>query len=111
MTSKQDTSPTGQPTTPEATPTDKTSPAATPVPSTPGASRRPEHKSIGARPGHRHPHGHISGKALALLAVTALGVVYGDIGTSPLYAFRECFSGHYGIEATPDNVLGVLSLI
>jgi KUP system potassium uptake protein len=43
--------------------------------------------------------------------VTALGVVYGDIGTSPLYALRECFSGHYGIEATPANVLGVLSLI
>ncbi len=43
--------------------------------------------------------------------MTALGVVYGDIGTSPLYAFRECFSGHYGIAATPENVLGVLSLI
>ncbi|MFN8465279.1 MAG: potassium transporter Kup [Caldilineaceae bacterium] len=51
------------------------------------------------------------GKALALLAVGALGIVYGDIGTSPLYALRECFSGHYAIEATPDNVLGVLSLI
>ena len=51
------------------------------------------------------------GQSPALLAVGALGVVYGDIGTSPLYALRECFSGHYAIEATPDNVLGVLSLI
>ena len=52
-----------------------------------------------------------NGKALALLAVGALGIVYGDIGTSPLYALRECFSGHYAIAPTPDNVLGVLSLI
>jgi KUP system potassium uptake protein len=41
----------------------------------------------------------------------ALGVVYGDIGTSPLYALRECFHGEHGIEPTPENVLGVLSLI
>jgi KUP system potassium uptake protein len=43
------------------------------------------------------------------LALGALGVVYGDIGTSPLYAMRECFHGH--MDPTPDNVLGVLSLI
>jgi KUP system potassium uptake protein len=41
----------------------------------------------------------------------ALGVVYGDIGTSPLYALKECFHGPHGIEPTRDNVLGVLSLI
>lgn len=41
----------------------------------------------------------------------ALGVVYGDIGTSPLYALRECFFGEFGVPATHDNVLGVLSLI
>ncbi|HWB42587.1 MAG TPA: potassium transporter Kup [Gemmatimonadales bacterium] len=52
-----------------------------------------------------------TGKALAALAFTALGVVYGDIGTSPLYAIKECFSGHHGIEPTPENVIGVLSLI
>jgi K+ transporter len=52
-----------------------------------------------------------SGKALAALAFTALGVVYGDIGTSPLYAIKECFSGHHRIEPTPENVIGVLSLI
>ena len=47
----------------------------------------------------------------ALLAVGALGVVFGDIGTSPLYALRECLSGPHGVGATHDNVLGVLSLI
>ena len=52
-----------------------------------------------------------TGRALAALAFTALGVVYGDIGTSPLYAIKECFSGHHSIEPTPENVVGVLSLI
>jgi len=46
-----------------------------------------------------------------LLSLAALGVVYGDIGTSPLYALRECFSGHHHVAATRGNVLGVLSLI
>jgi KUP system potassium uptake protein len=45
------------------------------------------------------------------LVVAALGVVYGDIGTSPLYSFRICFSTHHSPAITPDNVLGVLSLI
>jgi KUP system potassium uptake protein len=45
------------------------------------------------------------------LTVGALGVVYGDIGTSPLYAFRECFHGTHAIDVTRGNVLGVLSLI
>ncbi len=48
---------------------------------------------------------------LASLCVTALGVVYGDIGTSPLYALRECFSGAHGVAPTPENVLGILSLV
>jgi len=43
--------------------------------------------------------------------LAALGVVYGDIGTSPLYALRECFSGSHSIPVTSENVLGVLSLI
>ena len=38
-------------------------------------------------------------------------MVYGDIGTSPLYAIKECFSGHHSIDPTPENVIGVLSLI
>ena len=45
------------------------------------------------------------------LVLTALGVVYGDIGTSPLYALRECFAGTHAIPVTHDNVLGILSLI
>jgi len=45
------------------------------------------------------------------LALTALGVVYGDIGTSPLYALRACFQGELGLGPSPANVLGVLSLI
>jgi len=45
------------------------------------------------------------------LTLTALGVVYGDIGTSPLYAMRECFFGSHPVPPTHENVLGVLSLI
>jgi KUP system potassium uptake protein len=45
------------------------------------------------------------------LALGALGVVYGDIGTSPLYALRECFHGEHAIAPSHDNVLGVLSLV
>jgi len=52
-----------------------------------------------------------SKKSLAALSLAALGVVFGDIGTSPLYAVRECFHGEYGIAASTENILGVLSLI
>jgi KUP system potassium uptake protein len=45
------------------------------------------------------------------LVLTALGVVFGDIGTSPLYAFRECLNPEHGIAVTQQNVLGILSLI
>lgn len=51
------------------------------------------------------------GKRLALIAFTALGVVYGDIGTSPLYAVKDAFKSVYGIAPTPANVFGLLSLI
>jgi KUP system potassium uptake protein len=51
------------------------------------------------------------GRALFLLALGAVGVVYGDIGTSVLYAVRECFHGDDGVPVNRDNVLGVLSLI
>jgi KUP system potassium uptake protein len=50
-------------------------------------------------------------RRLAALSLAALGVVYGDIGTSPLYAVRECFFGDYAVPPTPANILGVLSLI
>ena len=56
-------------------------------------------------------HGHGSIKHLWMLALGAVGVVFGDIGTSPLYAFRECFGEHTGLLLTPENVLGILSLI
>jgi KUP system potassium uptake protein len=52
-----------------------------------------------------------SGKVLAGLALAALGVVYGDIGTSPLYALKECFNGAHAVPLSPENVLGVLSLV
>jgi KUP system potassium uptake protein len=45
------------------------------------------------------------------LAFGALGVIYGDIGTSPLYAIRECFHGLHAIELTEENIVGVLSLV
>src|SRR6185436_10486626 len=48
---------------------------------------------------------------LGVLLVAALGVVFGDIGTSPLYALRECFAGTHAIAVSRENVLGVLSLI
>jgi KUP system potassium uptake protein len=53
-----------------------------------------------------HPSRH-----LAILSLTALGVVYGDIGTSPLYALRACFNPDVGLPREPATVYGVLSLI
>lgn len=50
-------------------------------------------------------------RRLAVLSLAALGIVYGDIGTSPLYALRECFTGEFGVAPTQANVLGVLSLV
>jgi KUP system potassium uptake protein len=48
----------------------------------------------------------------AILALAALGVVYGDIGTSPLYALKEVFgNAHHPVPITPENVLGILSLV
>lgn len=57
------------------------------------------------------PQKNKSPKQLAMLTLGALGVVFGDIGTSPLYAFRECFINEAGIILNFENVLGVLSLI
>ena len=48
---------------------------------------------------------------MAPLTLAALGVVYGDIGTSPLYTVKECFSDFTGIQPTPENILGILSMI
>ncbi|MBS1171983.1 MAG: trkD [Proteobacteria bacterium] len=50
-------------------------------------------------------------KRIAVLTLGALGVVFGDIGTSPLYAFKEAFGGHHPLTVTEAHVLGVLSMI
>src|SRR5476651_2754862 len=50
-------------------------------------------------------------RSLPAVTLAAIGVVYGDIGTSPLYTLRECFSGHYGFNVEPSVVFGFLSLI
>ena len=52
---------------------------------------------------HEVQHPAATGKRLGLLTLTALGVVYGDIGTSPLYALRECFRAEYGIRPDADE--------
>jgi KUP system potassium uptake protein len=53
----------------------------------------------------------VSRAKLLPLIVGAVGVVFGDIGTSPLYAVKECFNGAHGLELTKDNVFGGLSLM
>tara|TARA_R110000782_G_scaffold78293_5_gene156129 strand:+ start:118562 stop:120496 length:1935 start_codon:yes stop_codon:yes gene_type:complete len=60
-------------------------------------------------PAHDSAHGHQSG--MAKLAVGAIGIVFGDIGTSPLYAFRETFAGHHKLALDSDHILGVISLM
>ena len=60
-----------------------------------------------APPARAHPRG----RYLARLSLLALGVVYGDIGTSPLYALRQAFHGTHPMPLTTGNVLGVLSMI
>jgi KUP system potassium uptake protein len=61
--------------------------------------------------GHTEMMRHPAGRFLLALSLGALGVVYGDIGTSPLYALRECFAPEHNVIATTSNILGVLSLI
>jgi KUP system potassium uptake protein len=56
-----------------------------------------------------HPSSNSHG--LAAMMIGAVGVVYGDVGTSPLYTMKEIFSGPHGVQPTPDNVLGILSLV
>jgi KUP system potassium uptake protein len=70
-------------------------------------SQRPHH----ARHPQQSPNGLAGWKRTLPLALGALGVVYGDIGTSPLYAIKECFHGLHAIELSRENVYGVLSLV
>src|SRR5215208_2583631 len=67
-----------------------------------GTSAPTEEHAVQARP---------TGSTLVKLSIGALGVVYGDIGTSPLYAMKECFSGVHPVPPTAANVIGVLSLV
>jgi len=69
------------------------------------------HGSASLTGGHVHERPPATGRYLALLALGALGVVYGDIGTSPLYALRESFHGAHSVQPTPANIYGVLSLV
>ena len=62
-------------------------------------------------PVHRHVEADPHGRRLAVLTLTALGIVYGDIGTSPLYTLREAFADEYGLVPNVANVYGILSLI
>jgi len=62
-----------------------------------------------ASPQHDAAEGH--GGSLTKLAVGAIGIVFGDIGTSPIYAFRETFAGHHVLRVDQMHVYGVLSLI
>src|SRR5689334_16536822 len=50
-------------------------------------------------------------KATPALVVAALGVVFGDLGTSPLYTLQECIAGKHGVEPSRENLLGILSQI
>ena len=58
---------------------------------------------------HSKSGGH--GSRLLPVVVGAIGVVFGDIGTSPLYALKECFAPDHGVALTQDNVYGILSLV
>jgi len=62
--------------------------------------------SVGTVNGSSAPH-----DKTMLLAIAALGIVFGDIGTSPLYALRECFSGHAALPLTHANILGAVSVM
>ena len=54
---------------------------------------------------------HEPSASLRSLMLGAIGVVYGDLGTSPLYTMKEIFNGTHAVQVTPENVLGILSLI
>ena len=74
-----------------------------------GTSVDASHGNLGPHAGpHVGAHARPTGGRLVALSVGALGVVYGDIGTSVLYALKECF---HRVEPTHDNVLGILSLV
>ena len=90
-----------QPTTPD--------PAAPRAPYDTAPHGVPSATPHGSHPAHGPPAA-MDTRYLLTLSLGALGVVYGDIGTSPLYALKECFNGPHGVAPTPTNVLGALRL-
>jgi KUP system potassium uptake protein len=92
-----------------APPPEPTRATSSPLPGTDGAPS-PRRTNAHGHHGHGH-HGHGQHGSLGTLALAALGVVYGDIGTSPLYALKECVHGPHAVAPTPENVLGLLSLM
>jgi KUP system potassium uptake protein len=72
---------------------------------------RPSTSAPQIAPPYQHADADPRGKRLALLTLAALGVVYGDIGTSPLYTIRETFHPDFGLTPTAANVQGILSLV
>jgi KUP system potassium uptake protein len=81
--------------------------------STSGAEHPPQSASdqVSSSSSHEHPNTPNDIKKKLILALGALGVVYGDIGTSPLYTVKECFQGVHAIAITQANILGVMSMI
>ena len=71
----------------------------------PAAGGDPRQESLADHSSHGHKAG------MGALALGALGIVYGDIGTSPLYAFRESFEHHHLDAQNPANALGVASVV
>ena len=73
--------------------------------------KRPEARVRPPTP-HRAPPGRAGGRGAGLMTLGALGVVFGDIGTSPLYALHTAFSmRHNAVAVTPDNVYGIISMV
>lgn len=82
--------------------------------------RRPYHRAMSSPPSSAdairssrtiHPVHSAARASKPVLAVIALGVVFGDLGTSPLYTLQECLAGPHGVDPTDANVLGILSMI
>lgn len=85
------------------------SPQGSAPPATSHGQSPPPSSNHGDTHAEKPPGGPLLTKRMAGLSLAALGVVYGDIGTSPLYAFQEAFA--HGMPATPANIYGVISMI
>ncbi|HEY6830204.1 MAG TPA: KUP/HAK/KT family potassium transporter, partial [Gemmatimonadaceae bacterium] len=111
--SKGAAEPAGEPPPAQAEPTPKPAgDAKAPAPSQTGQAATQTGFHAVVVPQRQHVEAHPTGRRLGILSLTALGIVYGDIGTSPLYALQQCFiSKEHPIAPTTENVYGILSLI